>query len=156
MKNSQRRVTQEVVAADSSSGMLAVLQEKAKQLGLDNVHALETDLSQSIPGGPFDLIFSSMTLHHIEDVPALLRQLVAALATGGHLAVADLEEEDDRFHSDKSGIAHFGFKPSLFERWLLEAGLVDVQTSRPYVMEKQGADGVRHQYPIFLATARKP
>lgn len=146
----------QVVAVDSSSAMLAVLQEKAAQLGLDNVHVLEGDLSQSIPAGPFDLIFSSMMLHHIEDVPGLLRQLAAALASGGHLALADLEEEDGGFHSDKSGIAHFGFQPSVFTRWLAEAGLVDVQIARPYVMDKEGADGKRRQYPLFLATARKP
>jgi hypothetical protein len=51
--------------------------------------------------------------NHIEDVPSLLRQLATSLATGGHLALADLEKEDGNFHADKSGIAHFGFEPSL-------------------------------------------
>lgn len=146
----------EVLAVDSSAGMLNVLRGKAEQLGLDNVKALEADLSKSIPAGPFDLIFSSMTLHHIEDVAGLIRRLADSLASGGSLALADLEREDGSFHGDKPGIAHNGFDTDVFRRWLTEAGLVDVQLRQAHVVEKRDEDGARRAYPVFLATARKP
>lgn len=145
-----------VLAVDSSAGMLSVLREKAQQLGLENVHALEADLSQSIPAGPFDLVFSSMTLHHIEDVPGLLKRLAGSLASGGHLALADLTQEDGSFHGDMAGIAHQGFEPETFKRWLRETGLVEVQLRQAHVVEKPDATGSLRRYPVFLATARKP
>ena len=59
-----------VLAVDSSAGMLEVLQRKTDELGLHNVQTCEEDLSRRIPTGPFDLIFSSMTLDHIDHVAA--------------------------------------------------------------------------------------
>ncbi|EQD29460.1 S-adenosylmethionine-dependent methyltransferase, partial [mine drainage metagenome] len=46
--------------------MLAVLDEKARAAGLDNLHTRVLDLTREAPPAQrFDLIFSSMTLHHI-------------------------------------------------------------------------------------------
>ena len=146
----------EVLAVDGSAGMLEVLRTKARELHLDNVRALEADLSEGVPEGPFDLIVSAMTMHHIEDVPELLRGLSGVLAPGGHLAIADLEEEDGSFHADLTGIAHFGFRPEAFAQWLEEAGLEQAQIHPAHVMEKTAGDGKRRRYPIFLATARRP
>ena len=63
---------------------------------------------EDLPGG-YDLIFTSMVLHHIEDVPALLSLFAAWCAPGGRLAIADLEAEDGTFHSDMTGVMHKGF-----------------------------------------------
>jgi len=52
-----------VVAADNSAGMLDILRDKMRQLGLDNIEPRRMDVGSEISGGPFDLIFSGMTLH---------------------------------------------------------------------------------------------
>jgi len=143
-----------VVAADSATGMLAVLRRKADELGLTNVEPREADLSREVPEGPFDLIFSSMTLHHIEDVPALLARLAPALSAGGRVALADLESEDGSFHGEVAGVMHHGFDPQTVAGWLQDAGFVDIDTHRAHVVHKTGADGLPHDYPVFLATAR--
>ena len=146
-----------VTAADSAPGMLAVLEQKRAELGLDNVETLQADVSVQAPQGPFDLIFSSMTLHHIEDVAGLFRRLAGMLAPGGRVALADLEAEDGTFHGpDKPGIAHHGFERADLERWLREAGLKDVRLSTAHMVHKLGADEREHDYPIILAVARKP
>ncbi|HDK02847.1 MAG TPA: class I SAM-dependent methyltransferase [Gammaproteobacteria bacterium] len=144
-----------VVAVDSAAGMLDVLRTKVRELGLDNVEPLEMDLAQSLPEGPFDLIFSGMTLHHIEDVPALLARLRGLLAPGGHVALADLEREDGTFHGDAPGIMHHGFDPSSVAGWLAEAGFDEVHTRRVHVVRKTGSDDRPREYPVFLADARR-
>lgn len=148
---------QHVTAADSAPGMLEVLDRKRKELGLDNVQTLQADVSAETPPGSYDLIFSSMTLHHIQDVAALFRRLAGLLAPGGRVALADLDAEDGSFHgADKPGIAHHGFKRSAVEQWLRDAGLEDIRISTAHTVHKEVADGQERDFPIFLAVARKP
>lgn len=144
-----------ITAVDSAAEMLKVLREKARELGLDNVEPVEMDLSQALPPGPFDLIFSSMTLHHIEDVPALLARLSGLLAPGGRLALADLEREDGTFHGEMPGVMHHGFEPAAVAGWLSAAGFGEIATRRAHVVHKTGSDDRPHDYPVFLISARR-
>ncbi len=144
-----------VTAMDSSPGMLAVLSDKVRELSLENVSTFEGDLSQTLPAGPFDTVFSSMTLHHVEDVQGLLARLFGILNPGGRVALADLDAEDGSFHGDKPGIAHNGFERSTMETWLREAGFTDIRFETAYTMERTDDDGTTRQFPIFLVTAVK-
>jgi trans-aconitate methyltransferase len=144
-----------VLAVDNSAGMLAVLDNKRGELGLTNVRTQQGDLSRETPAGPFNVIFSSMTLHHIQDAEGLLARLAGLLAPGGHLAVADLDHEDGSFHGEAQGVAHHGFERAEVERWLRSAGLEEIAIDTAHVMHKPAADGRTREYPIFLATARK-
>jgi ubiquinone/menaquinone biosynthesis C-methylase UbiE len=146
----------EVLAVDSSAGMLEVLERKRGELGLGNVRTQQGDLSRETPGGTFDLVFSSMTLHHIRDVQGLLARLAAILVPGGRLALADLDREDGSFHGDAQGVAHHGFERAAVERWMGAAGLEAVEIRTAHVVRKSGAHGEPRDYPVFLATARKP
>lgn len=145
----------EIVAADNSAAMLDVLEAKRRTLGLDNVRTQRCDLARELPEGRFDLVCSSMTLHHIADVAGLFARLAAAIEPGGWLAVADLDVEGGTFHADPKGIAHHGFARSDIERWLREAGFEDVGLRTVHVVRRVGADGRERDYPVFLATARK-
>lgn len=145
-----------IVAADNSPGMLEVLRRKARELGLGNVEPCRIDVGREVPRGPFDVIFSGMTLHHIDDVAGLLRRLAAELAPGGRIAVADLESEDGSFHGDAEGIMHHGFDPTAVAGWLRAAGLAQAACKRIHVIHKTGADDREHDYPVFLATAVRP
>src|SRR5512145_640917 len=93
-----------VVAADASRGMLDVLNAKISTLGLDLEH------DGALPEGirP-DVIVSAMTLHHISDTARFVALLHASLPLGGKVAIADLDTEDGDFHSDNTGVEHFGF-----------------------------------------------
>lgn len=146
----------EVVAADNSAGMLAVLERKCAALGLANVRVQACDLARELPAGPFDLVFSSMTLHHIKDVAGLFVRLADVLAPGGRVALADLDAEDGSFHSsDAEGIAHHGFARADIGLWLAAAGLQEIEIGTAHVSRKADGDGRERDYPIFLATARK-
>lgn len=144
-----------VMAVDSSAKMLDVLRSKQKSLGLNNVETLELDATAALPEGPFDLIFSSMTMHHIDDIPALFANLCERLAIGGWLAVADLESEDGSFHADPQGIRHHGFEPGTIRDWLISAGFNEVKVETIHEVRKETSSGEIRAYPVFLATGKK-
>ena len=142
-----RRVT----AVDSSPGMLAVLAQKAKAGGRRNVVCLQADFATDPHApGPYDLIASAMTLHHVAAVDALLRTFFHLLGTDGLLALADLDAEDGTFHENSDGIHHFGFDREVFSKQLAAAGFVDIHfTTAAHIVKSRA-------YSVFLATARKP
>ena len=141
-----------VLAVDSSAGMLAVLAEKARAGGA-NVETLHADFAQDpLPAGPFDLVASAMTLHHVADVDGLLRKFFALLAPGGRVALADLDAEDGSFHgANAAGVHHLGFDRAALARQLADAGFADVRFSDAARNEKNG-----RTYTVFLTAARKP
>ena len=145
----------EVTAVEASVEMLRVLGEKVTSLGASNLRMLTCDVGvAALPRGRFDLIVSSMVLHHLPDVPRVLRHLRPALRPGGWIALADLDSEDGTFHADPTGIFHHGFERATVCRWLAESGFTDAASREAYRIERPGADGVMRAYPVFLATAR--
>jgi 2-polyprenyl-3-methyl-5-hydroxy-6-metoxy-1,4-benzoquinol methylase len=139
-----------ITGADTSPGMLKIVAEKAQALGISlQLLALDSTGSDDL-GGPYDLIVSSMTLHHIADVPAQFRQFARHLLPAGQVALADLDEEDGSFHESAVSIHHRGFPREQIQAWLLDAGFREIRLETAAVMVKQGKD-----YPVFLATARR-
>jgi len=140
-----------ITGADTSSGMLATLADKARaQAVLVALRQLAAGSDLDL-GGPYDLIVSSMTLHHVADVAALFRQFRQHLRPGGRLALADLDQEDGSFHDDATGVQHAGFSRADIRTWLADAGLVEIEIRTATVTRKEDRD-----YPVFLALAGRP
>ena len=147
-----RRIT----GMDSSPGMLAVLDEKVRAAGIANVETCCVDLAtQPAPELCVDLVVSVMALHHIADVPQLLRALTQLLAPGGYLALADLDSEDGSFHEDKTGVYHSGFDRAWLIAQLEELGYTEIHAVTAHTLERPTPDGNRH-FPIFLISGCKP
>lgn len=145
-----------VVAADSSREMLSVLQAKLTAAHIDQVHTRELNMElQPATPAEFDVIVSSMTLHHVKDTAAILRQFHRALKPSGWLAVADLDTEGGLFHTDPTGVHHCGFDRGTLCGLLAAAGFVNARTQDAHQMTKPGADGAPRAFSIFLATAQK-
>ncbi len=150
------RTLAHVTALDSSAGMLDVLRQKCERKGLTQVETIEGAVPDQLPDAQYDLIYSSMTMHHVEDVLALLRTLADHVKPGGRVALADLDAEDGRFHGETKGVVHHGFARETFGNWLREAGFANVQFSTAFTVHRESDDGIAHDYPIFLAIANKP
>ncbi len=144
-----------LTAVDTSGEMLRVLAEKLKVLQIGNVHTLlsETDKTP-LPASEFDLIVSSMVLHHIPDVPKAIRRLRPCLRPGGWIALADLDVEDGTFHSDPTGVFHHGLDRNEVCRWLQDAGFKDTPAREAHRIVRPAPDGQLRQYPVFLVTGR--
>jgi ubiquinone/menaquinone biosynthesis C-methylase UbiE len=141
----------EVVATDSSAGMLAEIEKKLAGGGIANVRALRWDADEGdCPESGFDLVFSSMAMHHVRDTAALLARIARALRPGGTVALADLDTEDGLFHGDVTGVHHKGFDREALRGLLEAAGFEQIEIRDATTMTRP--DG--RTYGIFLATAR--
>lgn len=82
----------EVIAVDSSPAMLERATQRASALGLsDRVRAHLADLPGGLADlGPAEVIWASMSLHHVGDEVAALRALSGVLTPDGVLAIAEL------------------------------------------------------------------
>jgi tRNA (cmo5U34)-methyltransferase len=145
-----------VVALDSSKGMLEQLIHKVGAAGIANVQIRQWDIeSQPFPETDFDLIISSMTLHHVRDVPLVLGRLAAALKPGGWLAAADLDTEDGTFHGQANDVFHQGFERRQMSAWLTAAGLGQGPLRDAPRVIKPASTGELRDYGVFLAIGQK-
>ena len=144
-----------VTAVDASAEMLRVLDEKLRALRIDNVHTLACDIARApLPANAFDLVASSMVLHHIPEVAPVLARLRPCLRPGGWIALADLDVEDGSFHADMSGVFHKGFDRSTIRRWLTAAGFSHVVVRDAHRIMRTAADGTTREYGVFLAVGQ--
>lgn len=147
-----------IAATDSSAGMLGALREKIAGPAPARIMPMLADLTRDaspLAGRTFDLVYSSMTLHHIKDTAGLLRICHTLLNPGGFLAVADLEQEDGSFHGDMPGVEHHGFHPPALASLAADCGFADVHIARIHVISREDAKGRQRDYPVFLLTGRR-
>lgn len=145
-----------MTGVDSSAGMLDTLRAKVERAQLKNVttRLLDVEKGDRIEGR-FDLIVSSMTLHHIREVAPLLTLFHAILKPGGALCIADLDTEGGKFHGDNRGVFHFGFDRAQLRRDLTEAGFVDVRDRTAARVTRPSADGTVREFTVLLMTGRR-
>lgn len=136
-----------ITAVDVSPSMNAQLRAKASDIRCE-LEVLEQDLIREPLQRRFDGIISSMTLHHIADIPALFRKFHQLLKPGGFIALADLDTEDGSFHTEDTGVFHCGFDRSAIAAEAVAAGFTGVQTVDASVVQKPHG-----QYSVFLLTA---
>lgn len=139
-----------ITAVDVSKSMNRQLQEKRSRLGCE-IGILETDLEKLSLPLQVDGIVSSMTMHHIENIPAMFGKFHAMVKGGGFIAIADLDLEDGSFHTEDTGVFHHGFDRDEFARTASGAGFQSVKVSSASVVHKPQGD-----FGVFLLTAVRP
>jgi ubiquinone/menaquinone biosynthesis C-methylase UbiE len=143
-----------ITLKDTSAGMLAVAEEKIAAWGIDNMSTRLMDLTATpMPDERYDLIYSSMTLHHIPDTDAILTAFRTLLNPGGWLCIADLAQEDGSFHGSHVDV-HHGFDRNLLATRATAAGFGEIGFSTVFEIVKESEAGPR-AYPVFLMLARR-
>lgn len=141
------------VVSDPSDGMVQVARQRIEEAGLsDRLRAVQADLTTDRLGGSYDVVWSSMALHHVPDLDRLLQSVAGLLVDGGRLAIADLDEDPDgAFHADKADFdGHHGFDRERLAEQLARAGFTDVRFVDATTIRK----GDR-EFGVFLCTATK-
>jgi ubiquinone/menaquinone biosynthesis C-methylase UbiE len=145
-----------IIGADSSPGMLGVLEGKIRTQGLKNIETRFVDFDKGdLIEGKFNLLVSSMTLHHVPDTARLFKQWHDLLLPGGLLCFADLDAEDGSFHGDNTGVFHLGFDRDHLNKLLLAAGFRDIRGTTATTMMRDVAGKGEKAFPVFLIVARK-
>jgi len=140
--------TKQVHGIDTSASMLEKLKEKnSDELFIKPYHQ---DIIVTPLEDEFDGLVSSMTLHHVEDLEKFFTQIHKNIKEDGFIAIADLESEDGTFHSDNTGVFHFGFDKDTLCTIAQKSGFRDVVIENINTIKKPHKD-----FGVFLLTAKK-
>jgi len=138
----------QVYGVDTSAKMLEQLQEKnTPELAIKTYHQ---DIIKEPIKQQFDGLISSMTLHHVKDLDAFFSTISKNIKTNGFIAIADLESEDGTFHSDNTGVHHFGFDAQSLRELVQKHGFEDVKIENINTIQKP-----HNNFGVFLLTAKK-
>lgn len=142
-----------ITLVDNSEGMVKVLREKLAQTGTSMMKIVKADLEhEDFNDERFDLIYSLMVLHHVNDVEKILGKFSSMLRPGGYLANADLYSEDGSFHGH-GFTGHKGFDTGLLAASLEKYGFGKVNHSTVFNIEKMTDSNEKKQFGVFLMTA---
>ena len=145
-----------VTGADSSQGMLDVLNTKIKDRNLTNVKTRFLDIEKGgILEGSYNLITSSMTFHHIKNIRPVLDQFYKVLLPEGRICIADLDIDDGQFHENNDGVFHFGFERNSLSNIISEAGFKDIKCLSAARITKPVQSKAVRDFTIFLMTGCK-
>jgi len=105
-----------LIGIDTSAKMVEKFNEKTQKISI-NAKAYQKDIFEIREN--FDIVISSMTLHHIKDIKTLSKKL-SEITNVCYLA--DLVKEDGSFHTrGNEDVEHFGFDvdelKSYFKEW---------------------------------------
>ena len=141
-----------ITLADPSEGMRAQIQTKVDDGRLPGARVRDLDLSRDqLPDDEqFDLIVTSMVLHHVDPVDPVLAAFRSMTADGGHLCVIDLDAEDGSFHGQGVDV-HHGFDRDDLAGRLSAAGYAAVSVTDCGSVERDEGG----TYGLFLAVASR-
>ena len=144
-----------IMLMDESVNMTCVAMQKCNDLKVNNLFPLKYDLMRNpLHFGRYDLIYSLLTLHHIENTLGILKKFNQLLNPEGLLVLIDLEKEDGSFH-DYDFHGHLGFERKELEKKLKDTGFSQVHYEVCYTIEKETEEGQMRGYPLFLMVSKK-
>lgn len=141
---------------DNSTGMLEVAQAKIKAIAPQKLAAAASDLfSPLLPDGSFDVIYTSMVLHHVLNIAEVGQRFYQLLKPGGKLCIVDLNPDDGSFHADDGDFdGHNGFDPEALAREFAVVGFSREYCSTFYTSVKKIPDR-DVPYSLFILVMKK-
>ncbi|WP_027623373.1 class I SAM-dependent DNA methyltransferase [Clostridium lundense] len=145
-----------ITLIDSSKGMIDIVKSKIDKSKIDNMFPYCLDITdEDSLNKKFDVIYSSMVLHHIHDIEAIISKFYELLNEDGYLCIVDLDEDDGKFHKKYPDFhGHNGFNQDEFKNILISAGFKDVQ-SNTFFYDEKIVEGEKINYSLFLIKGRK-
>lgn len=145
----------EIIMMDSSQEMVKAMEKKIRNEKTENLKPILYDLlKQEWAGQKFDLVFTQMVLHHIDNTELILTRFRNIINDGGYLAIADLYPEDGSFHG-KGFTGHNGFNPEELKIILKNKDFDKVTYRTCFTINKKISDNESKKYDLFLMTAVK-
>ncbi len=145
----------EITMMDNSAGMVEIMKRKIETSGAKNLNFVNFDLEHSVfTEKKFDLVFTQMVLHHIDDTAGIIKKFHSLLKHGGHLAIADLYPEDGSFHGE-GFTGHTGFDISDLSNLISRLGFENITHRLCYVIKREISETEIKSYDVFLITAKR-
>ena len=127
-----------ITLIDTSKEMINVVNNKIETLNLNNINAYCQDLADNKLNKKFDIIYSSMALHHIVDINELCKEFYNMTKLNGTLCIVDLNKDDGSFHKNEIGFnGHNGFSKGWLKSMLEANGFSNIKSQTFYEGTKQ-------------------
>ena len=150
-----KKKTSEGLMVDSSSKMIKELEQKLVDQNITNIQTYTGDILESDFDRKFDIIYSSMVMHHIKDFQSVIKKLVSYLKTNGKLIIVDLLPDNGEFHREHENFeGHHGFTINEMVSALTEAGLKEV-SGRKFYSSYKPVENKKHPYSLFSVVGIK-
>jgi SAM-dependent methyltransferase len=145
-----------IILADTSKGMMEVLQTKIKSEKLSGFTPLLINETKDLFSLPqIDVIFTLLTLHHVKNIDEAFKVFGSLIRKGGYLFIGDLVTEDGSFHSsDPQFDGHLGFDTARLKEKLSKEGFECVEDKIFHSIEREN-NSVVTNYPLFILSCKK-
>jgi 2-polyprenyl-3-methyl-5-hydroxy-6-metoxy-1,4-benzoquinol methylase len=146
----------------SGTGILSfLLKDRLKEIilieatGVKNLKPIVFDLEHEIYSAKsFDLIFTQMVLHHVNDIENIFDKFHNMLNPDGFIAIADLYPEDGSFHGE-GFTGHNGFNIEELSLTLKKCDFNVISSKQCFVINRKISENVTNQYSVFLLIANR-
>jgi len=139
-----------ITFADTSTGMLRQIGEKADKRGIKNYATL--NLAENGITDKYDIILSLMALHHIENTEDTVVNLLHHVSDRGYICLCDLAVEDGSFHFPEI-VPHNGIDREKLASIVSTNGYEVFFNDIVHITEKI-VNGEKRDYPVFLLAAK--
>lgn len=145
----------EITLMDNSTEMVKIMNEKIRTTGVSSMKALNFDLEHDdYKEGTFDLIFTQMVLHHVNDIETIINRFSKLLNRGGYLAIADLYEEDGSFHGN-GFTGHKGFNVENLSLIIKKNSFSNISHKTCFEIDRKISETETAKFDVFLLTATR-
>jgi ubiquinone/menaquinone biosynthesis C-methylase UbiE len=144
----------EITLMDNSQEMVRITNEKIASTKANNLKTLICDLETEDYEGKFDLIFTQMVMHHVNDTEKIISKFSKLLNSEGHLVIADLYEEDGSFHGE-GFTGHNGFNIDKLSDTLKGNNFSDLSHRTCFVIDRKISETGSKKFEVFLLDGKK-
>lgn len=145
-----------ITCIDTSSGMIKQLEDKVAEHNLDKITVTQLNINDDHDlQSEYDIIYSSMSLHHVTSLEETLQNFYDLLQDGGQLCIVDLDKEDGSFHSQESNfLGHNGFEQKELSQLLEQVGFNNIM-SETFYNDERSIGNRNIEYSLFIMKAQK-
>lgn len=146
----------EITCIDTSSGMIKQLEDKVVSNNLKKMIVSQVNINDDHNlNSKYDVIYSSMSLHHVIQLEETLQNFYKLLQEGGQLCIVDLDKEDGSFHSEETNfLGHNGFDQNELSQLLSQAGFNNI-SSETFYHDERSIGNRNIEYSLFIMKAQK-
>ena len=145
-----------ITLMDSEDEMLDVVREKIKYYNAKNIYPININLvNEDYNDEKFDIIYTSMALHHIKNTHDIVNKFYNLLNENGILCVIELDKEDGKFHMNEIDFdGHNGFEHDFMEEVFENTGFKNIR-SETFYQDKKIYKDIVIPYSMFYTIGRK-
>lgn len=145
----------EITLIDNSKEMINVANNKIELLNIDNIKCICCELINSNISEKYDVIYSSMALHHVVEIDKLIKRFNDLLNKEGKICIVDLNEDDGSFHKEEKDFNGYnGFSQEWLKNILYKNGFKNIKSYTFYKDIKE-VDKEKVEYSLFIIIGEK-